>query len=195
MVQEDPKSKSGTTLHPKRALTSAPPAGRKEGAQRLATRDEGGNARGRKQLRTRPAANTRSSAGTDAVCSGHPNQKDIAGKNRAYQRKENLPSSLSARWLADNQPSVICYLLQPSRLLFNSEMAVSSVLPCIPCRRHELEGVMLSSRLQQHKQSGGKRKRSRNDPGATACKSGEQPQGQRSQHEAPGTHARQRQCQ
>jgi hypothetical protein len=44
---------------------------------------------------------------------------------------------------------------------------------------------------QQQKQGEDKRTRSRKDPGATACKSGEQPQGQKSQHAEPGARARQ----
>jgi hypothetical protein len=54
------KSKSGTAPYPRGASASAPPKGRKEGGQRRATRDQGGNERGLKQLCTRPAANTRS---------------------------------------------------------------------------------------------------------------------------------------
>jgi hypothetical protein len=52
------ESTSGTTPYPGGASASAPPKGRKEGGQRRATREEGGDERGRKQLCTRPAANT-----------------------------------------------------------------------------------------------------------------------------------------
>jgi hypothetical protein len=42
---------------------------------------------------------------------------------------------------------------------------------------------------QQQKQGEDKRTRSRKDPGVTACKSGGQPQGEKSQHAAPGARA------
>jgi hypothetical protein len=47
--------------------------------------------------------------------------------------------------------------------------------------------------IQQQKQSEDKRTRSRKVPGATACKSGRQPQGQKIQHAAPGARAQPRQ--
>jgi hypothetical protein len=122
------KIKSGTTPYPRGASASAPPKGRKEGGQRQATREEGGNERGRKQLCTRPAANTRSPAGT-ATSATTPQPK-------GHSRQE------------------------PSR--------------------------------QQQKQGGDKCTRSRKDPGATACKSGVHPQGQKIQHAAPGARAQPR---
>jgi hypothetical protein len=45
---EKTESKSGTMPHPRRASASATPEGRQEGGERQATRDEGGNERGRK---------------------------------------------------------------------------------------------------------------------------------------------------
>jgi hypothetical protein len=64
-----------------------------------------------------------------------------------------------------------------------------------PHQQQKLQQKGLSrqdSNTQQHIQSGYKRTRSRKDPGATACKGCEQPQGQRSQHAAVGAPVRQR---
>jgi hypothetical protein len=71
-LKQKKKSKSGTTPYPRGASASAPPKGRKEGGQRRATREEGGKERGRKQLCTRPAANTRSPVGTAASATDAP---------------------------------------------------------------------------------------------------------------------------
>jgi hypothetical protein len=69
------RSKSGATPYPRGASASAPPKGRKEGGQRRATRDQGGNQRGLKHPGTRPAAKTRSPAGTAASATEAPTKK------------------------------------------------------------------------------------------------------------------------
>jgi hypothetical protein len=74
-LQAMKRSKLGTTPYPRRGSASAPLKGRKEGGQPRATRDEGDNERGRKQLCTRPAANTHSSAGTAASATEAPTKR------------------------------------------------------------------------------------------------------------------------
>jgi hypothetical protein len=64
--------KSAITPHPRRTSASAPPERGKEGGKRPATRDEGSIERGRKHLRTRPAANSRSHSGMAASATKTP---------------------------------------------------------------------------------------------------------------------------
>jgi hypothetical protein len=77
-AQPGKKSKSETTPHPRGASASASPKERKEGRQRRATWEEGGNERGRKQLCTRPAASTRSPAGSAASATEGPTNRTSA---------------------------------------------------------------------------------------------------------------------
>jgi hypothetical protein len=82
--------------YPRGASALAPPKERKEGGQRRATREEGGNETGRKQLCTRPAANTRSPAGTAASATDAPTK-------RTYQARIEHTATVTGRGQADKK--------------------------------------------------------------------------------------------
>jgi hypothetical protein len=106
------KGEIGTTPYPRRASASAPPMGRKEGGNarqhgtRAATR-EGARNCAPDQQRTFTSRHGR-------ISNRSPNQKDIAGKNRAHSSTNKLETNEDNELFGDYAILTLSFGLAPS---------------------------------------------------------------------------------